>query len=343
MDQRTTQDPAVSASARGGSVLPRIGGYGGALLRSSAGPYLGVGGALVVLIIALSIGQEAFLTVDNMTNVMRTAAVPLVLASGMTLVLLTAGVDLSMGSVLAISGILYATITTSGISGEFALLAAVGLGGAIGFFINGMLIGRLGMSFFVVTLGTLALFRGLTFLWTETNIDQYGDRVSGTLGDKVVLGGFVPIAFLVGIAVVLGIWLMLRFTSYGRSIYAVGGNAEAAELSGIRSGWVVAGVYGISGMLAGLAAVLTIGRTTTAAPTAATGIELQVAAAALLGGVALSGGVGSIWGTVLGVAFLEILNNGLSLQGLSAFWQQVFTGLVLLAAIILDYLRTQRA
>lgn len=339
------EDRSVTDGRAGlGGLDPRgIGGRGGSLLRSSIGPYVGLATALILLVLALSVTQEAFLSADNITNIMRTMAVPLVLAAGMTLVLLTAGVDLSMGSILALTGVMYATLTTSGVPGEVALLAALATGAAIGFFINGLMIGRLGMSFFVVTLGTLALFRGITFLWTETNIDQYDDRLSSTLGNEVVLNDFLPIAFIVAIGVVLLVWFILRFTSYGRSVYAVGGNAEAAELSGIRSGWVVAGVYGISGLLAGLAAVLTIGRTTSAAPTAATGIELQVAAAALLGGVALSGGVGSIWGTVLGVAFLEVLNNGLNIAGFSSYWQQVFTGLVLLAAITLDWLRNRRA
>jgi ribose transport system permease protein len=317
---------------------------GAKLLGGSFGPVVGVGGVLVALVLFELVTQPTFGSADNLTNLGRAAIVPLVVSAAMALVLLTGGVDLSIGSTLALTGVLYAKLVTGGAPAGLALLACLAFGAVVGFVVNGILIGRLNMSFFVVTIGTLSLYRGIVYLWTSTNtIDMYGDDVSAFLGNDTILGGHVPIGLLVALALVLALWWVLRWTTFGRSVYAVGGNREATELAGVRSGWVIAAVYGISGLCAALAAVMTIGRSTIADPNMGLNLELTAAAAALLGGVALSGGVGSIWGAVLGVAFLQALTNALSLAGVSTSWQLVVTGAILIVAVYLDRVRARAA
>lgn len=312
------------------------------LLASRFGPFVGLGALLAALVVYELATEPTFSSLDNLTGLGRSMAVPLVVAAAMAVVLLTGGVDLSIGSTLALSGTLYAKLVTDGAPGGLALLVTLAFGAAVGFAVNGVLIGRLNVSFFVVTIGTLSLYRGLVFLWTDTDtIDLYGDQVSHSLGDRAILGEHLPIGLVIGVAVVVVLYLMLRYTTFGRAIYAVGGNREASELSGVRSGWVIASVYAISGLCAALAAVMTIGRATIADPNMGTNIELGAAAAALLGGVALSGGVGSIWGAVLGVAFLAVLTNALALAGASTSWQLIVTGVILIVAVYLDRVRAR--
>jgi ribose/xylose/arabinose/galactoside ABC-type transport system permease subunit len=310
--------------------------------QSRFGPYLGLLIVLIALIVYVSLTEDAFLSQANITNILRTSAIPLVLAGGMTLVLFTAGVDLSVGATLALCGVFYAQMSVDrDIPGVLALLLTLVVGAGLGLF-NGFLIGKVQMSFFVVTLGTLSLYRGIAFLWRDESVDMFTKELPAFLGNDALFGDTVPIGFLVAIGLYLFLAVVLRYTSFGRSVYAVGGNREAAELSGIRAGRVVALVYVISGMCAALGSVMLIGRTTISVATAGTGIELNVAAAVLLGGAALSGGVGSIWGTLLGVMFLQVLSNALDLAGVSGFWQQIVTGAILITAIYLDSVRSRR-
>ncbi len=312
------------------------------LVQSRFGPYLGLMVVLVALVVYVSITEEAFLSQANITNILRTSAIPLVLAAGMTLVLFTAGVDLSVGAILALCGVFYAQMAVDqDMPGFLALLLTLVVGAGLGLF-NGFLIGKVRMSFFVVTLGTLSLFRGVALLWRNESVDMFTKELPAFLGNDTLFGGTIPIGFLVAMGLYVLFAVVLRYTVFGRSVYAVGGNREAAELSGIRAGGVVALVYVISGVCAALGSVMLIGRTTISVATAGTGIELNVAAAVLLGGAALSGGVGSIWGTLLGVMFLQVLSNALDLAAVSGFWQQIVTGGILITAIYLDSLRSRR-
>ncbi|MDW5597070.1 ABC transporter permease [Conexibacter stalactiti] len=323
---------AVAAPAREG----RARGWA----TSPVAPYVGLATVLVVLVAFQLATEPTFSSWSNLTNLMRSMAVPLLLAAAGTLVLLTAGVDLSIGALLGLSGIFYAKLATGGFSPLPALLLTLLAGGAIAFFVNGYLIGRVGMSFFVVTLGTGSILRGAAYLWSDnTAIDMSQNDLAATLGNTAILGDKIPVGILVAVGVAVLLWAILRYTVYGRSIYAVGGNREAAELSGVPSGWVIASVYGIVGLCAVLAGIMMIGRQTIADPNAGVGIELTVASAILLGGVALQGGVGSIWGAVLGTVFLSVLANALALHGLSSNWQLVVTGVILLLAVYLDRLR----
>jgi ribose/xylose/arabinose/galactoside ABC-type transport system permease subunit len=312
------------------------------LVTGRAGPFLGIGTALVLLLLVEAATQPDFFEPANLTNVARALAVPLVLALVMTFALLTGGVDLSIGSTLALAGTVYAKLWLGGVPAGLALVLALLFGGAIGFLVNGVLIGRLNMSFFVVTLGTLSLYRGIVFLWTkQSTVDMYDDRLTQVLGNDTIIGGHIPVGFLVAVALGVFLWLVLRFTTFGRQVYAVGGNREAARLSGVRTDWVIAAVYGICGLGAALAALMAIGRGTALDPNMGTSLELSAAAAVLLGGVALSGGVGSIWGAVMGVVLLELLANALSLAGLPNSWQLVVTGVILIIAVYLDRVRAR--
>lgn len=311
-----------------------------ARLVLGAAPHLGLGAVLLALIVFNVATEPTFSSWSNLTNLMRSLSVPLLLAAAGTLVLLTAGVDLSIGAILGICGILYAKLVTGGMDPVLALLITTAAGGAIGFGVNGLLIGRVGMSFFVVTLGVASLLRGAAYLWSEnTAIDMADDHVSETLGNAAILGDKLPVSMIVAVVAVVVLWLVLRYTTFGRSVYAVGGNREAAELSGVRSEWVIAGVYGVVGLCAAIAGIMMIGRQTLADPNAGNGIELTVASGILLGGVALYGGVGSIWGAVLGTGFLAVLANTLALRGISNNWQLVVTGAILLLAVYLDRVR----
>lgn len=310
------------------------------LAASSIAPNLVLLAALGVLIVVNLITQPTFGSWLNITNLMRSTATPLLIAAAGTLVLLTAGVDLSVGATLGFSGVFYAQLVTSGVPTWPALLLTLLAGGAIGLLINGFLIGRVGMSFFVVTLGAGSFLRGVTFVWSgNRSIGMADDELSATLGNTAIFGGRIPVAFLVALGAVAVLWLVLRYTTFGRSVYAVGGNREAAELSGVRTGWTIGLVYGIVAVSAALAGVMMIGRQTLADPNAGTGIELTVASGILLGGVALAGGVGSVWGAALGVTFLALLANTLALRGVSANWQLVVTGAILIIAVYFDRVR----
>jgi ribose/xylose/arabinose/galactoside ABC-type transport system permease subunit len=310
------------------------------MMSGRFGPFIGLGTVLLLLVVYELATQPTFATAANLTSISRGGAATLILVAGMSLVLLTGGVDLSIGSSVALSGVFYAKLATGGVNPWLAVLLTLVFGGAVGFLINGVLIGYAKLSFFVVTLATLSTFRGIVYLWDSlTAIDMSSDKPTSTIGNEAVLSGHVPVGFLLAIALVVVLYLVLRYTVFGRSIYAVGGNEEAAELSGIRTPFVLAAVYGIMGFCAALAAIVTIGYTTTADPNMGAGIELPVISAALLGGLALSGGAGSIWGGVLGMVFLAVLNNALSLAGASESWQLVVTGVILVIAVYLDGLR----
>lgn len=312
---------------------------------SSVAPYLVLLALTIALLVFNAITEPVFFTPANITNVMRTLAIPLILAAAGTLVLLTGGVDLSMGALLGFAGIVYSQLVVfGGLNSWVALLLTLLVAVVVGLFVNGYLVGRVGMNFFVVTLGTASLLRGLAYLWTGgAQTDMAADPLAAMLGDTAIFGGLIPVSFLVSFGAVVVLWLILRFTTYGRSIYAVGGNREAAELSGVRGAWVIASTYGIVALCAAIAGIMTIGRVTLADPNAGAGVELTVIAGIMLGGVALTGGVGSVWGAALGITFLSILSNSLGLRGLNNNWQLVLTGGILILAVLFDRWRQRAA
>jgi len=300
--------------------------------------------ALFILCLAISLSTDKFLTVDNTWNVMRQISVNICIATGMTLVILTAGIDLSVGSVLALAGAISAGLLKEGLSYPgvnlfigFTLLGAVLAGILVGMllgWINGWAITAFKVPPFVATLAMLTIARGLTFLWTNGfPISNLGFSFN-YIGTGWFLGVPLPV-WISGIIVLFAIVLTQK-TRLGRYIYAIGGNEAAARLSGIRVNRVKRAVYVIAGALAAAGGVIATARLDSAQPNAGASYELDAIAAVVIGGTSLSGGRGSIAGTVLGAIIIGVLNNGLVLLNVSPFWQQVVKGLVILLAVIID-------
>jgi len=239
---------------------------------------------------------------------------------------------------LALTGIgLGWFLNEAGLPVAVAIIATIALGAILGGLVNGVLIGKLGLSFLVVTLGSLILFRGLTNFWSQSKTTQVISPFLDALAFGSTFG--VPNPVWVMLATYLVMLYVQKYTFFGRDIYAVGGNMEAARLSGIRTSRTVIAVYAISGGLAALAAVMQDARIGAASPQVGENLVFSAAAAVLLGGTAFSGGVGGVSGTVVGVLFLGVLQNGLSVAGVESYWQQIITGLILIGAITLDFVQ----
>ncbi|QJD97920.1 ribose ABC transporter permease [Mucilaginibacter robiniae] len=300
--------------------------------------------ALIILCIALSFLSDKFLTIDNGWNVMRQISVNICIAVGMTLVVLTSGIDLSVGSVLALCGAITAGLLKNGIeipsSNLFigftllgAIVAGILSGGLIGCF-NGWTITRFKVPPFVATLAMLTIARGLTFLWTKGfPISVLGDNFA-YIGTGWFLG--IPVPVWISAIVIIAAVVITGKTPLGRYIYAIGGNENAAKLSGININKVKIIVYSFAGALAAIGGLIVTSRLDSAQPNAGNSYELDAIAAVVIGGTSLSGGRGSIWGTVLGAIIIGVLNNGLVLLNVSPFWQQVVKGFVILLAVIID-------
>jgi ribose transport system permease protein len=300
--------------------------------------------ALALMVIALSVASPNFLTVDNTLNVLRQISINLCLSLGMTLVILSGGIDLSVGSVLALAGAVAAGLLKNGLAlprfnllVQFtvpgAIVAGIGVGSVLGWF-NGVAVTRFKLPPFVATLGMLSIARGLTMLWTGGfPVTGLGDDF-GRLGTGHALG--IPMPVWISAALVALFIVVTRRTRFGRHLYAVGGNERAATLSGLAVPRIKLMVYTLGGGLAAVAGLLVTARLDSATPNAGLGYELDSIAAVVIGGTSLSGGRGSILGTVLGCLIIGVLNNGLFLLDVSPFWQQVVKGFVILAAVAVD-------
>lgn len=312
----------------------------GRLLSGSSAPALAVAALLLLVVVFELFTEPNFSSSSNLTNLLRTSAVPLLLAVGMTVVILTGNIDLSVGGILSVCGIAYAKLVLAGVAPPAALVLAVLLGGAIGFVVNGILIGRFKLSFFVVTLGSASVLSGAALLWSgNRQFDMSDDQLSRMLGNDAI-GNVLPYGALLALGAVVVAGIVLRYTVFGRSVYAIGGNPEAAQLSGVRPEWMIPAVFGFSGMCAGLAGVLMIGRQTIADPTAGNNsLVLYAIAATLLAGVSITGGTGTVYGALVGTAFLQVLSNALALRGYNNAWQMVATGTILLVAVYFDRVR----
>lgn len=300
--------------------------------------------ALLIMCILLSFLSDKFLTGENAWNVMRQISVNVIISVGMTLVILTGGIDLSVGSILAIAGAITASmlkfgteITDLNLYIGFTLLGAIVGGTLAGTFLgwfNGLTITRFKVPPFVATLAMLTITRGLTMLWTGGfPITGLGDNMA-FIGTGWFLGIPMPVwisAFIVLIAIVL-----TRKTKLGRHIYAIGGNETASRLSGLKINKVKMIVYSIAGALSAVGGIIVTSRLDSAQPNAGMGFELDSIAAVVIGGTSLSGGKGTILGTVQGALIIGILNNGLVLLNVSPFWQQVVKGLVILLAVVIE-------
>jgi ribose transport system permease protein len=310
------------------------------IARAAAGQrFFAVLVLLLLLTLVFSLTQERFFTSANIKALLTSAAILWVVSIGLTFVMLAGGFDLSIGSMVALASIaLGAFVNDLGVTPGLAIVMTLAFGALLGGGINGVLVGPLGLSFLVVTLGTLILFRGVLNLWSDTETEQVVSPLLDSLAFDDLLGVPLPVWIMVGTFLVA--LYVQRSTYFGRDVYAVGGNAEAARLSGVRVSRTIIAVYAISGMLAAFGGVLQTARIGAASPQVGESVLFDAAAAVLLGGTSFAGGVGGVGGTAVGVLFLATLQNGLSVSGVQSFWQQIITGAILLAAIMLD--RVQR-
>jgi ribose transport system permease protein len=300
--------------------------------------------ALVLLCIGISLMSDKFLTVNNAWNVMRQISVNICISVGMTLVVLTSGIDLSVGSVLAFCGAITAGLLKFGIELPannlyigFTLLGAILMGLVVGALLglfNGWTVTRFKVPPFVATLAMLTIARGLTLLWTKGfPISNLGDSFA-YIGTGWFLG--IPLPVWISAVVIVSAVVIAQKTALGRYIYAIGGNEHASKLSGININKVKLIVYSIAGVLAAVGGIMVTSRLDSAQPNAGISYELDSIAAVVIGGTSLSGGRGTIMGTVLGAIIIGVLNNGLVLLNVSPFWQQVVKGGVILLAVIID-------
>jgi ribose transport system permease protein len=295
------------------------------------GPFL----ALIIVCIGLAFMSPNFLSVSNSFDVMRQVSINAVIAFGMTLTILLGGIDLSVGSILAVSSVLAAMTMKGGHGAGLAAGIAILAGAAMGS-LNGVVIAKGNVAPFIATLGTMTLLRGAALVLSG------GSPISGFSSETfAMLGGgylarLVPVPVVLMLVMFAAFWFVLTRTVFGRHVYATGGNAEAAKLSGVNTDRVHILVYTVSGAMAALAGLILTSRLDSAQPTAGAGYELDAITAVVLGGTSLAGGRGWIFGTLVGAVLIGVLNNGLNLMGVSAFYQQIVKGSVILIAVLLD-------
>ncbi len=258
----------------------------------------------------------------------------MIVAFGMTLAMIGGGFDLSVGATVAASGLMLERALAHGLPAWLALIAALALGVAIGGCVNGVLIAKLKLNFFVVTLGTLTAISGLVYVVTNGNTFVITSHLVYVIGNGTALGVPAPV-IIAAICFVICI-VLLRWTPLGRNIYVVGSSEEAARLSGIRVGALVIFVYAFSGLFAAIAGIVDAGLIGAAAPDVGGDVALVAGAAVLLGGTSFTGGIGGVVGTLIGVLLVSVLSNGLGILGVSSYWQNVVTGGVLIAAVTFD-------
>jgi ribose transport system permease protein len=289
---------------------------------------------VVAMFVFFSLTQSVFTTDQNLKNMLADSAILWVIAMGMTFVLISGGFDLSVGATAALVGIFMVKVLALGLPGGVVLLLMVLFGAAVGALINGIPIGRLKLSVFVVTLASMIALTGVVELWSGGESYYVTSPIAAMIGVDNILGLPVPIWIMA--AIFLGALYVQHLTYFGRDVYAIGGSPTAARLSGIRVPRTLMMVYGLMGGCAALAGALAVGRVGAATPTVDSTVALQAIAAVLLGGTALTGGSGGVGGTAIGVMFIAILQNGLSLAGVSSDWQNVVTGVILILAVLSD-------
>jgi ribose/xylose/arabinose/galactoside ABC-type transport system permease subunit len=290
--------------------------------------------ALFVLCAVLSIISPAFLSAENLLNVLRQVSINGMIAVGMTFVIITGGIDLSVGSVMALSAVVATSLAHPN---TYPVIVPVLVGLLVGLLcggINGLLIARWKVAPFIVTLGMMTAARGLTLVYTNGRpINNLSDAYN-QIGGGYVAGIPIPVIVLVGI-IAIGIFV-LNFMKFGRHVYALGGNEAAAKSSGLNINFIKIGVYSIVGITAGLAGVVLSSRVMAGSPVLGQGYELDAIAAVVIGGTSLFGGVGSVAGTIVGALIIGVMNNGLDLLNVSSYYQQVVKGVIIILAVLLD-------
>ena len=298
---------------------------------------------LLGMLIAMTFLSPAFLTARNLLNIVRQISVMGLIAIGVTMVIITGGIDLSSGSVLALAAVVatslaqrldWAEIKFPGLDVPVfvPILAALAVGAVCGL-VNGSLIARFKIPPFIATLGMMTVARGFALIYSERPVSGLKDSYT-YIGQGEPFG--IPVPILILALVAIAAHVLLNNTRFGRHIYALGGNEQAARISGINIGRVKIGVYTIAGLLAGLSGLVLSSRIGSGQPGLGLGYELDAIAAAVIGGTSLSGGIGTIWGTIVGALIIGVLNNGLDLLNVSAYWQTIVKGSIIVIAVIID-------
>lgn len=338
MESRVTVVDAPTDEATEPSTTSRVPAWARRALDGTAGPAVG----LVLLCLGLFIATPVFLTVNNLLNILTQVTILGILAIGMTFVIASGGIDLSVGSVLALSMMVLGwTANIAGLPLVVGIAAAVGVGALCGL-VSGLGVTVAKLPPFIATLAMLSIARGLA------NVITNGRQIVGFPAWFTALStqrhfGFLTVTAVVLIVLAIAAWAYLRYRPGGRAVYAVGGSAEVARLAGIKVKKVTTSVYVFAGAMAGLAGAVYAARLNSAQPSAAEGLELDVIAAVVIGGASLKGGVGRISGTIVGVLIIGVLRNGLNLMGVSPFIQMIVIGFVIALAVMVDVLRRRTA
>jgi ribose transport system permease protein len=299
--------------------------------------------AVILACLFLSFATDSFATSKNLYNITRNVTFVAIIALGMTLVIITGGIDLSVGSVLCLCSMVLGVVMHAGYSIEIGILASVATALAVGAF-NGVLVAYLGFPPFVVTLGMLSIGRSLAMVTSgNTVVFQFGpdhEKLLALGGGAWFFGIANPVLYMIVLALITG--FMLRWTKFGRYLYAIGGNEHAATLTGVPVRRIKVAVYMLSALSAGIAGIIQTGWLGAITTNIGTGLELQVIAAAVIGGANLAGGIGTAIGALIGAALIEVIRNSLGLLGINAFWQGVFIGGAILLAVLFDRVRNFR-
>ena len=328
-DERTTEWGDVGTK-RAGDVLGRL------VRKQDNWITIGLLLTLTVLVVFFSFASEHFLSVNNFLNIGSAISIRGLIAIGLTVVVITGGLDLSIAAVAAVAGMIGASLISDGVSGWLAALVALAVAALLGG-VNALLVVKVRIMPIIATLGTLLLFRGLAYVFSDGQNVVIGVDAWSTLGRGKLAG--VPVSLIVFLAVLIAGSIVMRYTVVGNRVYAVGGNSEACRNVGLHVDRLRAGCYVITAVLAGLAGLALMSQSGTALPTALNGAELDIITAVLLGGVALSGGRGSLFGTFLGLLIIGVIANGMVLVGVQVYWQSVVRGAILILAVSLDSLR----
>lgn len=306
---------------------------------------------LIFMVAIIAINDPKFLSINNILNLLTQSSMYGILALGLLLVIVSKGIDLSVGSVLAFSAIVTASISqTADASAKLfpnfpmvpfivSVIVALAIGALCGY-INGFLVARTGIPAFIATLGMYTAARGATLMFSSGKPLSSINPAIRVLGDKVF--GVVPIPVLIWAIVIIVTFIILKYTSFGASVYAIGGNIHAAEISGIKVKRNISLIFMFSGLLAGLCALIYMGRTGSAQPSAATGWELTAIAATTIGGTSHSGGIGTVWGTVIGALILGVMDNGFTILSINPYLQQIVQGLIIVVAVIFDMRKNRK-
>jgi len=294
---------------------------------------------LVGLIIILSIVTTTFMTKRNIVNVMRQISATAYMSCAMTMILITGGIDLSVGAIVALAGMVCCFTAEAGVPFIFCALGALACGLLVGLF-NGVMISSTTLPPFIVTYSVCSIVRGIVYLITNAQSVRLTNEAFLNFGNGVLLDGWLPYPVLYLVLVVFVTWLILERSKLGRKMFAIGGSEKAAKYAGINVRRVRLFIYVASGLLAALAGLVITSRNSSMQAQVAEGIEMDCIAAVVLGGTSMAGGLGSIWGTLIGALIIGVINNGLNLMGVSSFWQFVVRGCIILLAVYLDFLKS---